>query len=70
MALERINVRHPKMSKMREPGVDLHEGLRPNPIDATLGFDACLDEACLTQDAQVLGHGRLRHPQPALNLAN
>ena len=70
MAFERINVGRPEAPERSEPGIDLHERLGPDPIDAPLGFDARLHEAGLTQHAEVLGHRSLRHPQPALDLAN
>lgn len=60
----------PEAPERRQPGVDLHERLGPEPIDAPLGFDARLHEAGLAQHAEVLGHGGLRHPQPALDLAD
>jgi len=49
MAFERINVGRPEAPERSEPGVDLHERLRPDPIDAPLAFDARLHEACLAQ---------------------
>ena len=70
MAFERIDVGRPEAPERREPGVDLHERLGPDPIDAPLGFDARLHEAGLAQHAQVLGHRGLRHPQPALDFAD
>jgi hypothetical protein len=70
MALKRINVGRPEAPEGRQPGVDLHERFGSNSIDAPLRLDARLHEAGLAQDAQVLGHGRLRNPQLALDLAN
>src|SRR5262249_31895527 len=46
------------------------ERLGPDSIDAPLGFDARLHEAGVAQDTEVLGHRSLRHPQPALDLAD
>ena len=63
MALERIDVRRPEAPERREPGIDLHERLGPDPIDAPLCFDARLHEAGLAQHAQVLGHRGLRQLQ-------
>ena len=70
MAFERINVGRPEASERSEPGIDLHERLGPDPIDAPLGFDARLHEAGLAQHAEVLGHRGLGHPQLALDLAD
>ena len=50
--------RRPEAPERREPGVDLHERLGPDPVDAPLRVDARLDEAGLAQHAQVLGHRR------------
>jgi len=70
MAFERINVGRPEAPERSEPGIELHERLRPDPIDAPLGFDARLHEAGLAQHSEVLGHRSLRRPQPALDLAD
>jgi hypothetical protein len=52
MAFKRIHVGRPEAPEGSEPGIDLHERFRPDPIDAPLGFDARLDEA---GHAKVLG---------------
>src|SRR5262249_31142466 len=70
MAFERIKVGRPEAPERSEPGIDLHERLVPDPIDAPLGFDARLHESGLAQHAEVLGDRSLRHPQPALDLAD
>jgi hypothetical protein len=70
MAFEGINVGRPVAPEGSQPGVDLHERLGADPIDAPLGFDTRLHEACLPQHPEVLGHGGLRHPQLALELAD
>src|SRR5262245_27695456 len=70
MAFERIDVGRPEAPEGSEPGIDLHERLGPDPIDAPLGFDARLHEARLAQHAEVLGHRSLTHPQPVLDLAD
>ena len=61
MAFERIDVRRPEAPERREPGIDLHERLGPDPVEAPLCFDARLHEAGLAQHAQVLGDRGLRH---------
>src|SRR6185295_4930758 len=66
MAFEGIDMGLPEAPEWSKPGVDLPERLGPDLIDAALGFDPRLYEAGLAQHAQVLGHRRLRHPQPAL----
>jgi hypothetical protein len=70
VALERIDVGRPEAPERAQPGIDRHERLGPEAIDAPLGFDARLHEARLAQHAEVLGHRRLWHSQPALDLAD
>jgi hypothetical protein len=70
MTFERIEVGRPEAPEGLQPGVELHERLGPEAIDAPLGFDARLHEAGFAQHAEVLGHGGLRHPEPALDLAD
>jgi len=70
MAFERIHVHRPQAPERSEPGIELFERLGPDPIDAPLGLDARLHETGLAQYAEVLGHRRLRHPQPPLDLAD
>ena len=70
MAFERVNVGRPVAPEGSQPGVDLHERLGPDPVDAPLSFDARFDEARLAEHPEVLGHGGLRHPQLALDLAD
>ena len=70
MTFERINVDGPETSERIEPGIDLHERLGPDLIDAPLRFDARLHEAGLAQHAEVLGDRGLGHPEAALDLAD
>jgi len=70
MALEGVEVRCPKAPEGLEPGVELHQRLGAKAIDAPLRLDARLDEARLSQHAQVLRYGRLRDVEVALELAD
>ena len=70
MAFEGINMDGPEAPERSKPGIDLHQRLRADPIDAPLGFHARVYEAGFAQHAEVLGHRGLRHPQPALDLAD
>src|SRR4051794_12734652 len=68
MALERVEVGGPEAAERSEPLVHLHERLGPQAIQTTLGLDTRLDEAGVTEHAQVLGDRRLRHPQLRLDV--
>ena len=70
MPLERIHLVGPVAAKRRKPGLDLHEGLRPDAVHATLRFHARLDEPCVAQNAQVLGDGWLRQPKARLKISD
>src|SRR5215813_786372 len=70
MGLERIHVGCPEAPEGSQPGVELHERLGSNPIDAPLCFDARLHEPCLAEHAEVLGDGGLRDPELALDVAD
>ena len=70
VAFERIDVRGPEPPELIQPGIDLLERLRPQPVEAALCIHRGFHEPGLAQHAQVLGHGRLRHPQLTLDLAD
>src|SRR4051812_22627405 len=66
VSLQGIDVLRPEATEGTEPGVELHERLRSQAIETPLRFDPRLHEPRLPQDAQVLGDGGLRQPEPAL----
>lgn len=53
-----------------QPVLDLPEGVRSQPIDASLRRDARLNQARIAQDAKVLRNRRLAHRQAADQVAN
>src|SRR4051812_38709533 len=70
MLFERVDVLRPKAAEGHEPGVEFHEGLRPEAIQAALGFDSRCNEARVSQHAQVLRNGRLREPKLTLEVTD
>jgi hypothetical protein len=70
VAFERIHVGGPQPPEGSEPLVDIPQRFGPEPIDAPLGLDARFHEAGLSQDAEVLGHRCLGHPELAFELAH
>src|SRR3569623_918464 len=68
--LPRIQVLRPEAPEGRPPGVQLHQGLGPQLVNAPLGLDPRLDEPGVPQHPQVLRDGRLSQPQLALDLAD
>jgi len=70
MTLERIDVRRPEAPELSEPGINLHEGLRSDPVQTPLRIDSRLDESCLPQDPQVLGNRRLGQSKLLLDITH
>src|SRR5215470_2386751 len=70
VTLERIQVRGPDPAELRQPGVDLLKRLGLEPIETALRIHRGLHETGLAQDSQVLRHGWLRHPEPALDVSH
>ena len=70
VTLERVDVSGPEPAKRRQPGLHLLKWLRFQPVETTLGVHRGFDETGLSQHAQVLRHGRLRHSQPTLDLSD
>src|SRR6185369_491455 len=70
MAFERVDVTRPEPAERDEPVIQLHERLGSQPVDTALGIDADVDEARLPQHAEMLRDRRLRHVEPALELAD
>jgi hypothetical protein len=63
VAFEHVEALAPQRAVGRQPVVDFAQWVEPQPVYATLGIHAGLDEAGLTQHAQVLRDGRLAHRQ-------
>ncbi len=70
MPFERIHVSRPEPPEWREPGVHLLKRFGFQPVEAALCVDGGFHESSLAQDAEVLGHCRLRHLEVALDLSN
>src|SRR5215472_1805819 len=68
MAFERVDVRGPEPPELSQPGIELLKWLRLQPVKPPLRVHPGLHEASLPQHSQVLGHGRLGHTKPALDL--
>src|SRR5262252_6700065 len=60
MALERVHVRAPEPAERNQPGGNLLQRLRFQPVEAALRVHAGLHETGVAQYAQVLRHRRLR----------
>jgi hypothetical protein len=56
---ETIQVGRPQSAVGREPLVELGEWLGSDPVQAALRIGPGLDQSCVLEDLQVLGHGRL-----------
>src|SRR5204862_749524 len=70
VALERIDTLGPEPAELIQPVINLLEWLWLQSIETALCVHRGFDETGVAQHAQVLGHGRLRHPQPALDLSH
>ena len=70
MVLERVDVLRPEAPERGEPGIELLERLRPQPVEPSLRLDPRFDEPCVSQHAEVLGDRRLGEAQLALDLAD
>src|SRR5256885_16303886 len=64
MPPQRVETVGPEAAIGPEPGIDLGERLRANPVEPPLRVPAHLDEARLAQYAQVLGDTRLADAEP------
>jgi len=70
VAFESIYVHGPKPTELSQPGIHLLEGLRFQLVEAALCIHRGFHETGLAQHAEVLGHGRLRHPKLTLDLSH
>ena len=69
MPLERVQVDRPEAAEWGEPGIDLHQRLRSDPIQASLRVYARLNEAGLAKNPQMLRHRGLRYSQLLFEIA-
>ena len=63
-------MRCPKLAICREPLVELYEWLGPDAVQAALRVCAHVDEACLPEDSEMLGNGRLADAEAVDELAD
>src|SRR5262249_30169323 len=70
VALERIDMLGPELPELRQPLIQLLKSFWLQAVETALCVHGGFHETSLAQHPQVLGHGRLRHPQPALDLAH
>lgn len=70
VALQSIDALGPETAELREPFVNFLQRLGFDAVEAALCVDGGLNESSVAQHAQVLGDGRLRHAQLALDVAD
>src|SRR5919197_1538082 len=70
MALEAIEGLAPEGAIRGQPVVNLAQRLRPQAVDTALRIDAHLDQARISQHAEVLGDRWLAQGQPVDELAD
>jgi hypothetical protein len=70
VAFERVDAGGPKAPEWSEPGLDLHERLSSDPVDAPLRVDSRLHEAGVSEHPEVLRDRRLRHPKFVFDVAD
>src|SRR3954453_6002891 len=70
MLFERVEAAGPELPVRREPGIELSERLRVDPVPAPLSVLAHADEVGLAQHLQVLRHAWLADLQALDKLAH
>jgi hypothetical protein len=70
VAFESVNVRGPEATERSQPGIQLLKWLRFQPIETALRVHRGFNETGLSQHAQVLGHGWLRHTKLTFDVSN
>jgi len=70
VAFERIQVSGPEPAERSQPGFELLNWFRFQPVETALCVHRGFHETGLAQHSQVLRHGRLRHPKLTLDLSN
>lgn len=69
VALEGIYVSRPEAPELHKPDIEFLKRFGPEAIQAALRVNRGLHEPSLTQHPQVLGNGRLGHPQLLLDVS-
>ena len=70
MAFESVDVSRPETAELGEPGIELLKRSGLEPVEAALCVNGRFDEAGVAKHAQMLGNGRLRHAEFALDLTD
>jgi hypothetical protein len=70
VAFESIYVSGPEPTELSQPGIHLLKRFWVQPVETALCVDHGLHETGLAQDAQMLGHHRLRHTKLTLDLSH
>jgi hypothetical protein len=70
VAFESIQVRGPEPTERSQPGIHLLKRFRFQSVETALCVHRGFHETGLSQHAEMLGHGRLRHTKLTLDLSN
>src|SRR3984957_17495755 len=70
VAFESIQMSGPEPAELSQPGIHLLRWFRLQPVETALCVHCRLHETGVSQHAQVLGHGRLRHTKLTLDLSH
>ena len=70
MLFEGVELAAPEAPVGLEPVVQLRKWLGPEDVQAPLGIGSDLDQACLPEDPQVLGHPGLAEADPGDELVH
>jgi hypothetical protein len=70
VAFESIYVSGPEPTERSQPGIHLLKWFRFQSVETALRVHRGFHETGLAQHSQMLGHGRLRHTKPPLDLSN
>ena len=70
MPFESIQVSGPEPAELSQPGIHLLKWFRHQPVETVLCVHRGFHETGISQHAQVLGHGRLRHAKLTLDLSH
>src|SRR5881397_920369 len=70
VAFESIHVSGPELAERSQPGLHLQKWFWLQPVETALCVYRGFYETGLAQHSQVLGHGRLPHTKPTLDLSH
>ncbi len=70
MAFESIYVSGPEATELSQPDIQFSKRFRVQPVETALCGHRGFHETGVTQHAQVLGDGRLRHTKLTLDLSH